>query len=194
MTTSQSPNISLCLIRIITIVNFHTTRPPRLVVLLQHTRTPKQFVLTRALVTPGFSLQLCYLHHCLHVCVWQTLCACAWVCAWHSAPATRCNAFQSLSQYTKTRHAATLRTTLHHMIAVLLPAVGIEPTSLYQRTFLRLRRKPYTTRLQKYLLNLNSFYQRWESNPRRGTKEPSYDGSLIPLGYRSTYQIRLVLR
>jgi len=37
------------------------------------------------------------------------------------------------------------------LIAVLLPAVGIEPTSRYQRTFLR--RKPYTTRLPKYLSN-----------------------------------------
>jgi len=37
------------------------------------------------------------------------------------------------------------------VIAVLLPAVGIEPTSRYQRTFLR--RKPYTTRLPKYLSN-----------------------------------------
>jgi len=36
-----------------------------------------------------------------------------------------------------------------------------------------------------------SFYRRWESNPRRGTKEPSYDWSLIPLGYRSTYRILL---
>ena len=38
-----------------------------------------------------------------------------------------------------------------YLIAVLLPAVGIEPTSRYQRTFLR--RKPYTTRLPKYLSN-----------------------------------------
>jgi len=37
------------------------------------------------------------------------------------------------------------------VIAVLLPAVGIEPTSRYQRTFLR--RTPYTTRLPKYLSN-----------------------------------------
>jgi len=175
-----------------------------------------------------------------------------------------------------------------HMIVVLLPAVGIEPRSRYQRPFLR--RKPYTTRLSKNLSNsistsvtewykvsvvrrffgtatwvrfsppvkglrsyceyrpglyyepfprrlrlprptlpleyvftrirsthlrwcarvwmatlwstylgfraLNSrmnsitptlwsysFYRRWESNPRRGTKDPSYDGNLIPLGY-----------
>ena len=73
------------------------------------------------------------------------------------------------------RHTANSPST--SVIAVLLPAVGIEPTSRYQRTFLR--RKPYTTRLPKYL-----------SNSRRGTKEPSYDGSLIPLGYRSTYRIR----
>jgi len=37
------------------------------------------------------------------------------------------------------------------LIAVLLPAVGIEPTSRYQRTFLR--RKTYTTRPLKYLSN-----------------------------------------
>ena len=37
------------------------------------------------------------------------------------------------------------------VIAVLLPAVGIEPTSRYPRTFLR--RKPYTTGLPKYLSN-----------------------------------------
>jgi len=40
---------------------------------------------------------------------------------------------------------------VHVMIEVLLPAVGIEPTSRYQRTFLR--RKPFTTRLPKYLSN-----------------------------------------
>ena len=38
--------------------------------------------------------------------------------------------------------------------------------------------------------NLIAIYRRWESNPRRGTQEPSYDGSLIPLGYWSTYRIR----
>jgi len=37
------------------------------------------------------------------------------------------------------------------MIAVLLPAAGIEPTLRYHRTFLR--RQPYTTRVSKYLSN-----------------------------------------
>jgi len=37
------------------------------------------------------------------------------------------------------------------MIAFLLPAAGIEPTSRYQRTFLR--QQPYTIRLSKYLSN-----------------------------------------
>ena len=41
------------------------------------------------------------------------------------------------------------RLSIGNLIAVLLPAVGIEPTSRYQRTFLR--RKSYTTRLPKYL-------------------------------------------
>jgi len=39
----------------------------------------------------------------------------------------------------------------HVMIAVLLPAVGIEPTLQYQRTFLW--RQSYTTWVSKYLLN-----------------------------------------
>jgi len=39
----------------------------------------------------------------------------------------------------------------HVMIAVLLPAAGIESTSRYQRTFLR--RQPYTTRLSTKLSN-----------------------------------------
>jgi len=47
-----------------------------------------------------------------------------------------------------------LHCVIFQVIAVLLPAVGIEPTSRYQRTFLR--RKPYTTRLPKYLSNLIS--------------------------------------
>ena len=47
------------------------------------------------------------------------------------------------------RHTANSPST--SVIAVLLPAVGIEPTSRYQRTFLR--RKPHTTRLPKYLSN-----------------------------------------
>jgi len=38
-----------------------------------------------------------------------------------------------------------------YLIAVLVPAVGIEPTSRYQRNFLR--RKSYTTRLPKYSSN-----------------------------------------
>ena len=46
---------------------------------------------------------------------------------------------------------ATLVALEPHMIAVFLPAVGIEPTSRYQRTFLR--RKRYTSRLPKYLSN-----------------------------------------
>jgi len=48
----------------------------------------------------------------------------------------------------------------HIMIAVLLPTVGIEPTSRYQRTFLR--RKPYTTRLPKYLSkSINTSVAEW---------------------------------
>jgi len=47
-----------------------------------------------------------------------------------------------------------LRSAVNIMIAVLLPAEGIEPTSRYQRTFLR--RKPYTTRLLKYLSKFDS--------------------------------------
>jgi len=64
------------------------------------------------------------------------------------------------THYTHTHYIHTHYTDTHYththyiLIAVLLPAAGIEPTSRYQRTILR--RKPYTTRLPKYLSNLIS--------------------------------------
>jgi len=52
----------------------------------------------------------------------------------------------------KCTHSACQKLCVHVcVIAVLLPAAGIEPTSRYQRTFLR--QQTYTTRLSKYLLN-----------------------------------------
>ena len=54
-------------------------------------------------------------------------------------------------QHTTYKHTLPTHTRICALIAVLLPAAGIEPTSRYQRTILR--RQPYTTRLSKYLSN-----------------------------------------
>ena len=84
----------------------------------------------------------------------------------------------------------------------LYRSAGIEPTSLYQRTFLR--RQIYTTRLSNSIsTSIAKWYKSivgrisvgtvtWNRFPPTGkgtSKGHSYDDRFIPLGYRSSYRI-----